>query len=171
MVDNFKIDVGSLDTSEQSTFRTEVASLASGSAALAAQIDNTTNKFPAAWLKINLTTGTSPTNGNKIEIYVVNAMGGNPGSPHGASYGSNATNWVTSNGAWTLLGDEVPIDTITVDGTSNKEYSVVIPTEFIGPLGTTWGIVINNQTGAALNATGSNHDFQFQGYFPTKETV
>jgi len=126
-------------------------------------IDNSTNKFLDAFVGGKLTTGTSPTVNTTIVIYAYGSVDG------GSTYTGGATG---SDAAYSAL-EEVNMKVlvvISVTATSNKTYEfgpVSVARLFGGHLPTHWGIIIENRTGVALNATGSNHEVRYQGIYET----
>lgn len=122
-------------------------------------VDNGTNLFIDAHLGGSIQTGTTPTVDTTIDIYAY-------GSYDGTNFTGGASG---SDAAYTADGEELLfrlVESITVDATSNQDYvfgPVSIASLFGGVLPETWGIVMKNNTGAALNATGTNNEIQFFG--------
>lgn len=136
-----------------------LTSLANGSWRQSAVVDNTSNLYLDAHVGGSVQTGTTPTAGGTIDIYVY-ASYDNTLYTGGAS-GSDA--------AYTADGEEGlfrRLETIIVDASSDTDY-IWGPTSvaelFGGYLPRKWGIVMENNTGAALNATGTNNEVQFSG--------
>lgn len=134
-------------------------SLADTSWRQSASVDNGTNLFIDAHIGGSIQTGTTPTAGGTIDIYAY-------GSYDGTNFTAGASG---TDAAYTADGEEglfKPLETIVVDATSNQDYvwgPVSVAQAFGGILPETWGIVIQNNTGAALNATGTNNEVQFFG--------
>lgn len=134
-------------------------SLGNGSWRQSASVDNGTNLFLDAHLGGSIQTGTTPTAGGTIDIYAY-------GSYDGTTFTGGASG---SDAAYTADGEEglFPLLlSITVDATSDQDYvfgPISVAQAFGGILPETWGIVIENNTGAALNATGTNNEIQFFG--------
>lgn len=134
-------------------------SLGDGSWRQSASVDNATNLYVDAHLGGSIQTGTTPTANGTIDIYAY-------GSYDGTNFTGGASG---SDAAYTADGEELLFPlllSITVDATSNQDYvfgPVSVAQAFGGVLPETWGIVIENNTGAALNATGTNNEIQFFG--------
>lgn len=141
-----------------------LASLANDSTNLLAgrestAIDNGTNVYPDVHVAGRITTGTSPTTGNTIEVW---AYGSIDDSPNTVDYPDTITG---SDAAITFTSLNVkriglrPVARITVDSNSNRSYDfaeVSIARLFNG-VPRHWGIVVINGSGAALHATPGNH--------------
>lgn len=136
-----------------------MAGLASAAWRQSAVVDNTTNRYLDALLGGSIQVGTSPTNGGAIRVW---------------AYGQWDTNKYTggasgSDAAYTADGEEDEfrlLHTITVDATSDQDYEfgpVSVAQAFGGVLPDKWGIVVENATGVALNATGTNNLIRYQG--------
>ncbi len=136
------------------------AGLADGSWRQSASVDNTSNLYLDALVGMSVQTGTSPVAGGTIDIYAYGQYDGSAEFTGGAS-GSDA--------AYTADGEELLfklIGVIVVDATSDQDYEfgpVAIARFFGGFLPQRWGIVIENNTGVALNATGTNNETLYTG--------
>lgn len=134
-------------------------SLADGAYRQSTSVDNDTNGYLDAHVGGSIQTGTTPTADTNIEIYAY------------ASYdGTNFTGGASgSDAAYTADGEEglfKLLEVITVDATSDQDYvwgPVSVSQAFGGILPVKWGVVVLNNTGAALNATGTNNEVQFTG--------
>lgn len=133
-----------------------LASLGSGSGRQSTLIANTSAPRPGAIVTVKITTGTSPTPGRAVLVYLIRAdADGTPLRDDGAGASDAA---LTPRNA-TLLGS------ISVDGTSDATYIKSFDTAFAGYLGSSWGIAALNDTGATLNATAGNHEVHYQTYY------
>jgi hypothetical protein len=136
-----------------------LTSLADGSWRQSASVDNGTNLYMDAHIGGIIQTGTSPTSGNTIDIYAY-------GSYDGTNFTAGASG---SDAAYTADGEEdelMFLTSVSVDGTSDQDYvwgPVSVAAAFGGVLPETWGLVVENNTGATLNATGTNNETQFFG--------
>lgn len=104
-----------------------------------------------------ITTGTTPTANTPIYLYVYASYDGTTYS--GGASGSNAA--LTPVGSVTLL---YFVRAIYVVGTSNITYALPpfsVAQVCGGVLPVKWGIWVNNQSVAALHATGGNHEFEY----------
>lgn len=121
-------------------------------------VDNTTNKYLDALLGGSIQVGTSPTDGGTIDIYLYADVDGTLYT--GGASGADAA--YTADGEEKLLLDFL---SIVVDATSDQDY-VFGPRsvrEVFGVMPKKWGLVIENNSGAALNATGTNNTLAFYG--------
>lgn len=136
-----------------------LTSLTNGSWRQSAAVDNTSNLYIDAHLGGSIQTGTSPTANGTIDIYAY-------GSYDGTNYTAGASG---SDAAYTADGEEnlfFHLLSIVVDATSDQDYvfgPVSVASVFGGVLPRAWGIVVENNTGATLNATGTNNEVQFTG--------
>lgn len=134
-------------------------SLTNGSWRQSASVDNGTNLFIDAHLGGSIQVGTTPTANGTIDIYAY-------GSYDGTNFTGGASG---TDSAYTADGEELLFPlllSIIVDATSDQDYvfgPVSVAQAFGGVLPETWGIVIENNTGATLNATGTNNEIQFFG--------
>lgn len=136
-----------------------LANLTDGSWRQSAVYDNTTNKFVDALIGGSVQTGTSPTAGGTIDIYAY-------ASYDGTNYTAGASG---SDAAYTADGEETllkVVEIIVVDATSDQDYvwgPVSLAAVFGGVLPSKFGLVVENNTVATLNATGTNNEVQFLG--------
>lgn len=102
-----------------------------------------------------VTTGTSPTAGKQVEIWVY-------GSYDGTTYSGDATGTdasLTPSAKSTMKLAQI----IPTDGTSNKKYSFCVGSVaalFGGVMPPKWGVFVVHNTGVALNATAGNHEIK-----------
>jgi len=136
-----------------------LTSLADGSYRQSAAVDNDTNGYIDAQVGGSIQTGTTPTLGEPIKIFAY-------ASYDGTNYTAGASG---SDAAYTADGEEgllKLLEIIEVDATSDQDYvwgPVSVAQAFGGILPVKWGIVVLNDSGAALNATGTNNEIQFTG--------
>lgn len=149
----------SMNYSTAQTVTITLTSLGDGAWRQSASVDNGTNKYIDAHLGGSIQVGTTPTDGTTIDVYA-----------YGTYDGTNFTGGASgSDAAYTADGEEDElrlIQVITVDATSDQDYvfgPISIAQAFGGVLPETWGIIVENNTGAALNATGTNNEIQFFG--------
>ena len=119
-----------------------LASLANGSTATSNAIDNSTNKFLSANVRVKIRTnsaGTSTT--GSVSVFLVRSTDG-------------GTEYDDSTG--TCLGVLPAIANSTT-------YARTFSTEFLGALGTHWKVAVVNNSGAALSSTGGDHEVEFAG--------
>jgi hypothetical protein len=149
-----------VDHASAGTITITLTSLPDGSYRQSAAINNDTNGYIDAHVGGSIQVGTSPTAAGTIEIYAY-------GSYDNTNYTAGCSG---SDAAYTADGEEdllKLIEVITVDATSDQDYVwgpvPVAEKHFGGFLPVQWGIVVLNNTGAALNATGTNNEVQFIG--------
>jgi len=141
-----------------------LASLADASATLVAgrestAVDNGTNIYPDVHVTGRITTGTSPTAGNTIEVWAYASIDDVPNTvdyPDTITGSDAAVTFTSLNTKRTGLR---PVARITVDSNSNRSYDfaeVSIARLFNG-VPRHWGIVVINASGVALNSTAGNH--------------
>jgi len=108
--------------------------------------------------------GTTPTLGNRIEIWVYaprRVASGTPTYPD-VFDGTDSTETVTSRNV--LFSALRLLHTIIVDATTDRDYFIPptsIAALFGGQLPQFWGLFVINGSGAALNATGGNHVIEY----------
>jgi hypothetical protein len=121
-------------------------------------IDNaTTDDAIDAELGGKITTGTSPTANNVIEVWVYGSYDGTTYT--GSATGSDAALTPTSK-SLLKLGQ-----IIQVTGTSNVTYAFhlgSVAALFGGIMPTKWGVWVLNNSGANLHATGGNHEIKYR---------
>lgn len=140
-----------------------LASLGNGAYREATEVDNGTDQAVDGVLAGTVTTGTTPTNGNTISIFV-------SGSDGTTARSGNLTG---TDSTLTVAGEQtqfVLAQVITVDATSNHTYEWYIGSIaalFGGVMPKKFSVIILNSSGVALNATGGNHSI---AYTPIKYT-
>lgn len=119
-----------------------LASLGNGSTATSNAIDNSTNKFLSANVRVKVKTnaaGTSAT--GSCSVFLVRSTDG-------------GTDYDDSTG--TFLGSLPTVANATT-------YIRTFATEMCGPIGSHWKVAVVNNSGAALDSTGGNHEVEFTG--------
>lgn len=139
-----------------------LTSLANGSARQSTAIVNTSNLFLDAVVQVTVKTNAA---GTAAQGYVnVYAYGT---ADNGTTYGDNVTG---TDGAVTLVSPPnlFLLGTITanVNAITFKSNPMAVAQAFGGVLPEKWGIVVENQTGAALDATGP-HTAKYEGILGT----
>lgn len=124
-----------------------LASLADGAARQSTQITDASPSIPEYTVAAKITTGTSPTAGGRLEVYLARSDDGSPEIRDGGTG--------TSDAAYSGTKDELELLRIVrVDGTSDQAYQFSM---IVRNPGTDFVIVVVNETGVALNSTGGNH--------------
>jgi len=134
-----------------------LASLASGSARQSTVIDNSSNLFVDAFVFVMVESGT--VSGNKqVVLYVYGTADG------GTTYTENATG---TDGAITVANPTLlrPLAVIPLpsNATVYRAGPFSVAQAFGGSLPDHWGLVANNDSGAALSATAGNNKAFYQG--------
>lgn len=147
--------------SASATLTITLASLASDSNLLAGrqstEVDNTSDSAIDVIVTGKITTGTSPTVGNTIEVWAWSQLDDTPTRPDVIGASDAAASLTSTNvkyaGAFKLGA------VIIVDGTTARTYpfSFSLAQLFGGLPPKKWGVWVVNGTGAALNSTGGNH--------------
>jgi len=131
-------------------------------------VDNTTFLDLDHVLTGKITTGTSPTLGNRIEIWVYAPVSVSSGTPTYPVLGS-ANGVDGSDGLLTAVSRNVLFSamrmatTIVVDATSNQEYPIagISISSVLGYMPMFWGVFVINAAGSDLNPTAGNHALHY----------
>ncbi len=142
-------------------YTVSLASLASGSARQGVFVDNTTNRFldVMLYLAVTLQAGT-PTGDRAVLIWFY-------ASEDGTNYTDNATGTdspITLRTPTNLRGPW----TISTPDAGALTYRTVIPSVgvfFGGNIPRRWGIVVENRTGIAFNASEATHIKTYSGLY------
>lgn len=134
-----------------------LASLANGSGRASTAIDNSTNKFISADIRVKIKTASSGVSGaGYCSIYLVRSE---DGTNFDDSFGGTDAALTPINS--TLLG----VMTTNSNGTT---YNKVIDTNELGlTLPAKWSIAIVNSSGAALDSTAGNHSITIREKYIT----
>lgn len=148
-----------------------LASLASSSGLTAGRegtsYDASTTKEPDALVSGKITTGTTPTAGKTIEVWVVVPLNDTPTWPD-VFDGTDSAETVTSRNV--LFGCGALGAVISVDSTSDRTYPIrpfSVAQLFGGIMPKAFTVFVVHDTVAALNATAGNHEISVQPYQPT----
>lgn len=158
-----------INYSSNTTITISPASTASSSTFVAGresnEIDNTTNKYIDALVQGKVTVGTTPTANTTIAIYVWGADTSLATTALDVLDGIDSAETLTNTGilySALKLGAVITVTATTSDvGYSFAPFSVAA--RFGGVLPKYWGLFVTHNTGAALNATGGNHVFSYNG--------
>jgi hypothetical protein len=123
-------------------------------------VDNTTNLDLDHLVSGVIRAGTTPTSGNRIEIWAYAPRSISTGTPTYPDVfdGTDSAETVTSRNV--LFSALRLVHTIIVDGTTDRDYFIPptsIASLYGGALPAFWGLFVVNGSGSALNATGGNH--------------
>jgi hypothetical protein len=133
-----------------------LASLAFPNARSSAAIDNTSNLYLDALVQIKVKTGSGVSANGYVNVYAYGTADGGTSYPDGA--GTDAA--VTLNVARQKLLGSIPA---AASATTYISEPMSVAAAFGGVLPDHWGIIIENETGAALDATEGNHAKFYQG--------
>ena len=127
--------------------------------------DNTTPKFLDANLQGFVTTGTTPTVGKTIAIYVWGAHTSLATTARDVLDGLDSAETITSENV--RAGFLKLAVAVQVDAASDRKYEFG-PVSVAAALGLAtlpryWGVFMAHDTVAALNATAGNHEMRFVG--------
>ena len=144
------------------TITCTVASLTSTSVRSSAAIDNTTNLYLDAVVQVQIKTAAAATSTSGIiNVYAYGTTDGGTTYPEGAGADGLITLTVPTN--LILIGQL----NCVANSTTYKSNPMSVAVAFGGVLPALWGIVIENLTGATLDAAGGNHKTIYQGILAT----
>ena len=126
-------------------------------------IDNSSNNFVDALVGGTWTSGTTPTSGTQVLIYVFSVRDDTPTYPD-VMDGTSSAETLTSAGVGAGFLKLAAV--ITVDSaTSNRPYDVLfsVASLFGGVMPLKWGIFITHNTGVNSNSTAGNHVWKYTG--------
>jgi len=135
-----------------------LTSLANGSGRESTVIDNTTNKYLDALVRVKTNGqagGTGP-----LDVYVYAALGDTTYSD-GAT-GSDAAFTAANRKNSRYLGSIIMNAATAVTG-----LLASVASAFGGVLPDKWGLIVVNSSGAALSATGGDHVVEYEGIYGT----
>ena len=133
---------------DEETVTITLTSLADGAYRQSASVDNSADSYIDMDIGFSIQVGTSPTADEALYLYLA------PESDQDAEFSAGCSG---SDSAYTADGEEgllTLLAAVTVDATSDQDYvkggiRVTAPRKFC--------FVVRNETGAALNATGSGN--------------
>lgn len=130
-----------------------------------AVVDNTTNLYVDALVGGKVTTGTSPTSGKQIDVWVYGVWhDGSSDVYPDVIDGTKSAETITSENVRNASIRLAAV--ILVDSTSDRTYYVApfsVAALFGGVMPRKWGLFLAHDTGVALNATAGNHAFHYSG--------
>lgn len=134
-----------------------LASLANAARRQSVYVDNATDLFLNALVMAKLKTASSGVSATGyINIYAYASTDG------GTIYSGQATGTDAAHTA--EKANLVLVASLTANANSmDLSAAFDIASAFGGALPKRWGVVVENQTGAALDATGGNHSITYQG--------
>lgn len=140
-----------------------LASLASASARQSTAVDNTSNLYLDALVSLKVKSGASGVSSSGyVAVYAYGTVDG------GATYSDGATG---TDGAITLTSPPnmrlIGIINVVANATTYYGGPMSVAAAFGGTLPDHWGIVVSNQSGAALDSTAGNFSVAYQGVYAT----
>lgn len=142
----------------KTTITCTLTSLANGSAREATVVDNTTNKFADALLRVKTNGQASGT--SFLEVYGYSALGD-------TTYTDAATG---TDAAFTAanIKNSVLIGVVQMNAATSVTWGArSIAAAFGGRLPDKWGLIFKNSSGAAMSATAGDHVIEFEGVYDT----
>jgi hypothetical protein len=141
------------------TITISLGSLGNNSARESTYIDNGTNLFLDALVGVRVRSNSSGTSSTgSVLVYAYGTINGGSNYTEGAT-GSDAAITLTSPTNLRLVG----VINVVANSTTYSAGPFSVATAFGGTLPERWGVVIENRSGAALDATGGNHVVLYQG--------
>jgi hypothetical protein len=133
-----------------------LAGLANGSARQTTEVDNSTNLFRDVYVRIKTNGQTSGS--AEMSVYIYGSVGDTT-----RSGGAGASDAAFSG----QLEELAFLGTVQMNVTTS--VTVLMPSflQALGYVPNKWGLVFQNDSGAALHATGGEHDVDYMGIFDT----
>ena len=145
------------------TITCTLASLANSSARASTAIDNSTNLWLDALVFVSVKTGASGVSSlGTVFVYAYGTANGGTTYTEGAS-GTDGALTMANPTNLKLLG----VINVSAPATTYQSGPFSVAAAFGGVLPDHWGIVIQNNSGAALDATEGNHLKVYQGVYAT----
>lgn len=154
---NVKLEYGSVAAGVAITVT--LTSLADGSARECTAVDNSTNKYLDALVRVK-TKGTAGST-NLLNVYAYGAAEST--SP---IYTDGATGTDAAFTAANVLNAR-PVAQIVLNGTTSVTAVFSVAKAFDGNLPPKWGLIFVDNSGGALSATGADHSVVYQGVYAT----
>lgn len=144
-------------------FTCTLASLANGSARQSTVVDNTANLYLDALVMLKVKSGASGVSSTgTVNVYAYATVDGGTTYTEGAS-GSDAAITLTSPPNAILIG----VINVVANAVTYVGGPFEVAKAFGGVLPDHWGIIVENKSGAALDATEANHAKLWQGAYST----
>lgn len=143
----------------KATITITLTSLANGSARESTAIDNTTNKYLDALVRVQ-SNGSAAGNTGAVDFYVYAALGDTTYAD--AATGTDAAFTAANRDNARYLGS------VTMNATTG--VVAVLPSvafAFGGVMPSKWGLIAVNNSGAALSATAAQHVVEYEGITQT----
>lgn len=158
-------------TTDTTAITITLASLATSSTLVAGRestvVDNTSNKYNDVIVTGQITTGTSPTTGKTIAVYLyapLKVTSGTSTYPVAGSTALTGSDAAATFDAEQRSGGLRLMQTVSINSTSDRAYSFRFSiANTLGYVPLKWGLWIVHDTGVNLNATSGNHWFHYTG--------
>lgn len=137
-----------------------LTSLGNGSSRQSTAIDNSSNKYKDALIRIK-TNGQAGSTGI-VNVYVYASADTTTPVYTDAATGSDAS-FITAN----IKNSEL-LGVINMNGATSVTFGPKsVASKFGGRLPPKWGIIVNNESGSGLSTTGGDHTIVYLGIFET----
>lgn len=154
----FASDIKTKYGSQGQTITCTIAGLATGSARSSAAVDNTSNLFLDALVQVQIKSNAAGTLATGyVNVYAYGTTDG--GTTYAEGAGTDAAITLTSPPNVKLIGRL----NVVANATTYKSEPFSVAAAFGGSMPDHWGIIIENQSGAALDNTEGNHKKLYQG--------
>ena len=151
--------IKSLYGTSNQTITITLASLTNNSARQCTVVDNSTNLFLDALVQLTVKTGASGVGSTgSLNVYAFGTTDGGTTYSDGAG-ATDAAITLTSPPNMRIIG----VINAVANATSYKAGPFSVAAAFGGVLPQKWGIVVENKTGATLDATAGNFVVDYQG--------
>lgn len=127
-------------------------------------VSNRTNLDLDHHLSGKIRTGTSPTAGRSINVYVAAPLSLASGTPTWPDVLDGTDSAETFTSANVMNAIVKPAISMLVDSTSNRDYpfsGISVAALFGGSMPSDYIVFVAHDTGVALNATGGNHEINY----------
>lgn len=158
-------------TTDSTAITITLAGLASSATMVAGRqstvVTNVTNKFLDAFVTGRITTGTTPTTGKTISVYVfvpTSVAASTFTYPIAGATALGETDAAATFDAEQRSGALVFAQSAQINATSDRVYTFSFSVrQVVGYMPLKWGLFVTHDTGVALNATAGNHFFHYVG--------
>lgn len=158
----------SLNTAGSAAITITVTSLADGGYRESASVDNSTNLYIDAHVAVSLQVGAVAADG-AINIFGYGSMDGGTIYSGGLIGTDETITWGTTPATSSVEGfNNIPLLGVLSVDTTDDDNDIeggpfALAPAFGGVMPDHWGIVVNNETGAAFHATGTNNAAKYAG--------
>lgn len=125
-------------------------------------VDNSSNLYDDVLVTGKIRTGTGPTSGRQLAVYVFAQLDDTPTYPDTLGASDAAVTFTSGN----VLNSAIRLGQgVRIDSNSDRDYffNFSVSGLFGGIMPKRWGIYVAHDSGVNLNSTGSNHSFRYQG--------